>query len=610
MAFYDQGIFIRTQSPRAGFGERVIAAAQAALAKFRETKIPTETIADLTHPEYNTCLSNWIKWRLVFEGGDSFVDAYLKKYSRREDESDFKDRKEIAPTPAFAKGAIMDIKNSIFQRMTDITRTGGPESYQQAIKGEISGVDLKGGTMNWFIGTHVLKELLVMKKVGVYIDSPLLIPSDPLRGPTLADKGKKHPYLYVYTAENIRSWVDDNGTYFALLLRDYEFTSSSLGLPNGETESYRFLWLDEDSKVNIQFFNSHGETLGESVRLEITEIPFVKFEITDSLLKDVANHQIALLNMESSDVGFCLKSNVPFYTEQYDGQATGSHLRKANSDGLPNLNEDGKGPIVGNQSDINIGTSDGRKYGKGLDRPEFIHPSPEPLNASILKQANLKNDIRTLVNLTLSSVQPAQASAESKQMDQVGLEAGLSSIGLELEHGERKIAAIWAMYEGSIDQPRVDYPQKYSLKSDAQRLDEADKYSDLALKVSSLKFKKELAKKVILMILADKINSKDLNQMLSEVDKSKMPFANQKAITEAIKDGYLSRQTVAEVLGLPDDEVDKAQVESDTKLAAIQAAQIKNPGVKNPAARGLPGDPNPNSGKDEKIGKQKRGAAK
>ena len=71
---------------------------------------------------------------------------------------------------------------------------------------------------------------------------------------------------------------------------------------------------------------------------------------------------------------------------------------------------------------------EGRRYGKGLERPGFIHPSSEPLEVSMAKQKELKEDIRTLIGLNLASLQSRRASAESKQEDVRTKEEGLSFI--------------------------------------------------------------------------------------------------------------------------------------------------------------------------------------
>ena len=72
----------------------------------------------------------------------------------------------------------------------------------------------------------------------------------------------------------------------------------------------------------------------------MTRIPFILLDIGESLMKDVANHQIALLNLGSSDVSYALKANYPFYTEQQDLRAVGDHLKH-------NVNPDGTAQIGG-----------------------------------------------------------------------------------------------------------------------------------------------------------------------------------------------------------------------------------------------------------------------
>ena len=73
---------------------------------------------------------------------------------------------------------------------------------------------------------------------------------------------------------------------------------------------------------------------------------------------------------------------------------------------------------------IKVGATHGRTYDKGMNPPAFINPSAEPLRASLELQDRLKRDIRELVNLAVSSL-AVRASAESKAMDNQGLEAGL-----------------------------------------------------------------------------------------------------------------------------------------------------------------------------------------
>ena len=179
--------------------------------------------------------------------------------------------------------------------------------------------------------------------------------------------------------------------------------------------------------------------------MELTRIPFVMLDIGNSLIKDVCGHQIALLNLGSSDVSYALRSNFPFYIEQKDLRAVGAHLKHAaTADGTATTGGQGAA-----ETDIQVGATHGRSYDKGMNPPSFINPSAEPLRASLELQERLKGDIRELVNLAVSSL-AVRASAESKVMDNQGLEAGLSYIGLLLESAERQLCEHWAAYEERV----------------------------------------------------------------------------------------------------------------------------------------------------------------
>ena len=137
------------------------------------TSLPNTTlprVIDSRHPGFHSNSLNWTKWRLTYEGGENFRDKYLKEFTKREDHDDFENRRNMTPIPTFAKSAINDIRNAIFQRMRDILRAGGSENYKRAINGLDLGVDRRGATMNAFLGVNVLTDLLIMGRVGVFVE--------------------------------------------------------------------------------------------------------------------------------------------------------------------------------------------------------------------------------------------------------------------------------------------------------------------------------------------------------------------------------------------------------------------------------------------------------
>src|SRR4030042_7132190 len=135
-----------------------------------------QIITNIRHPNYLRDSSYWSTWRDTYEGGDDYTQSYLQQFSARETSTEFNARKLITPVPAFAKAAVNDIRNSVFQRMRDILRKGGSNTYTEAVEGMQGGVDLRGSNMNVFMGYQVLTELCVMGRCGVFIDMPTLAP--------------------------------------------------------------------------------------------------------------------------------------------------------------------------------------------------------------------------------------------------------------------------------------------------------------------------------------------------------------------------------------------------------------------------------------------------
>lgn len=581
-------------------------------------------INDLRHPQYVMNQLSWEKWRLTYLGGERFLRRYMKKHSKREDDTDYRERLAVSYVPAFAKSAVNEVKNSIFQRISDVTRVGGAESYVSAMCGLKGGVDLHGSTMNAFIGRDILPELLTMAKVGVYVDMP------PIEGATQADRLGKRPYMYWYKAEDIRSWSfqdERNGDpteFRSLLLRDNAYNyEKEWVLPTSVSTTYRHMWIGEDGYVHVQFFDSEGVGLyprgvenGKIIRLEIRKIPFVMMTLSDSLLADVADYQITLLNLASTDIAFALRANFPFYTEMVDWRTRSPYVKDGQGSTITNsIVEPAAGELAGfygqptnivNQSnarEIPLGIGSGREYPLGTERPGFIHPSPEPMKVSMEKQKQLKEEIRQLVALAITSLQPRPASAESKDLDNQGLEAGLSYIGLELEHGERKIAEFWAMYEGG-DAPTVQYPTQYSLLTDAERLAKGKELKEMMPNVPSLTYQKEIAKEIAVITVGGKVSHETMVKIKQEIDEAKVVVTDPEVIAIDLEAGLVSTKTASRARLYPPGEDEAAKIDHADRLERIAASQGETAG--NPGARGVPdlaGDTK--GGKAEKTGSQK-----
>ncbi len=561
-------------------------------------------VTDIRHPYWRSKFNEWRKWRLVSEGGDQFINEYLEQYTGREGLNDFNRRKRITPTPNFSSSAVTEINNSIFQRLIDVTRKGGSDNYQEAVRGTGDGIDLQGASMNSFLGLQLLPELLPMSRVGIFVDMPVL------SGSTIQAQLQERPYIYLYTAENILSWRRRPGApdeFQSVLLKDFvEETNHTFGLPDKTIERFRLIFL-EDGVVHIKFFerfmtsadvpaerqiDQFGNPTDIDIILDVDRIPFVLVELSDSLLSNIANHQIALLNLESSDIAYAMMSNFPIYTEQRSPLDL-NHLKQA-AGGDQGTSDEANASIT-KEREIEVGSLHGRLYPLQTDRPDFIHPSSEPLIVSMAKQQQLKQDIRDLVNLNLSNIKPKLQSAESKQIDEHGLEAGLSALGLVLEHAERKIASFYAMMEGTSKVATILYPETWALRTESDRRLEVKELQELRNAVPSVKFSKAISVQLAQVVLGQKLSKEDLEAIVKEIESASAVSADPDIIFPALEAGILDLKTAALLFGYPEEVVAAAKIDHAERIARIAEAQASQ------AARGNPdADQDPNSGKKEK----------
>lgn len=558
-------------------------------------------ISELVHPTYEAMAPNWAFWRSTLNSGQSYIDSQLQKYSKSELKEDFEQRRKITYNPARARGALYKIRNAIFQRLTDVVRTGGSDSYNRAILGLDGGMDFRSASMMSFMGEQVLPSLLGLGSHYIYVDMPR-VPE----GASVADTIGIRPYLYCYNVEDVRNWVYDYssqpGEFSSVLLRRTTVITDEYGLPDEHVETYRLMQRVIDG-VQVIDFDKNGNQVDNFV-LAISRIPLVRVNIGESLLLDIAGHQRAMLQMASSDVNALVKGNFFLYTEQVDPRFS-HNLRgpgHPRSDGSAPGNEpsdrvaylqgvfgDDETSPQREDATTNVlgGPGQGRAYGKGLDRPGFVSPDPGPALASMNKQEAMAKEIRELVDLALTGMAAQYAAAESKRIDQGGLEAGLSYIGLKLSQAENEIGAIWAEYESRDSAPMVVYPKAYSLKTDAERQEEASRLAKLRAAAASDLYKRMLSKQIITTLIGDKVPPHELEAMFAEIDNAPGVESDVDALRSDVEIGLVTTATASRLRGYAEGEAEKAKDEHAERLARIAEAQSSARGVSD--AQGSPG---------------------
>lgn len=518
----------------------------------------------MNHPTYDSTLLT--KYRYTYSDPAQFMLTYLyKRYD--EEDSAWMDRQRLKHNPAFAREAVDEFARALVQRSSEIKRVGGHPLYHRLVEGLDGGIDRQGNSMNAFLSKFIIGELMAMGSVGVYVDNDSYTPN------TLVAESR--PYIYSYTAEDILNWHYADGELQALLIRDHVEKLED-NLPVGYEWNYRKI-LKVDGGVYVQILDESEEILSESF-LALPHIPFVRLSIPYSLLRDTADYQITLLNIRSASTYLTWSGNFPLYTEQYNPHA--ELARKADPD----------------DTKTKVGTLTGVRYPQGTERPQWVHPSSEPLKVTMEQEEKLKQEIRQLTALAITNLSTRLVSAESKQRDREGLESGLSVIGMALQSAENQISTYWHDYKRAKP-AEIQYPRKYELLGEEERRANAKELNDLQHAVPSVAFQKETAKIIASTLHGHRVPYDILMRMHKEIDESPVPTADPEILKSDHEAGFVSDETASIGRGYKAGEAVKAREDHAQRIARIQAAQsAEGPrGVKDL-------DTNPGqSAKDEKT---------
>jgi len=511
--------------------------------------------------------ADWFEWRYCYEGGSAFREEYLYRFSDRETKEEFIRRRNLTPIPSFARLEINRVKNSLARRFPDIIRRGGSAAWQEAMAGDGRGVDRRGTSMNSYLAKYILPESLVMRWVGVLVTAPRV------KGDSAADVPQDfRPYLNYYPVESIEkiipAKVDSSSDWAAVLLREVDRTVDVKTGTVTEGTVYRYLYLDpdRDGRVTIERITEMGEPVEAPIYTNLTEVPFVLVDVGASLMKPVASYQISHLNLMSADTAYAIDANYPFMVRQRGNVAT-EHL-------------------IGAEDEATTGVKKGLFYDKGVNPPAFISPPTEPMSTALAFRKAFREEVRDLVTGTLEGL------GEDGTM-----EAGLAFIGQCLEDAEARMWDHWVAYESADASrrrvPQILYPETWNLKTDAERLEEANQYIDTMNKLPVQEGKKEAAKVAYEILFRGKLKAKDLDNIKKKVDEAPFTTSDAKIIIDAKKEGIVSAETAAMALGFNPDEAEKAKKDQADRAAQVVAAQADAAGG---AARGNPdGSVDPNS---------------
>lgn len=549
----------------------------------------SKSLIGIQHPEYSAMYSEWVKWRLCYQGGIDFRDGYLQRYSKREEKPDFDLRKKITYIPAHARSAINIVRNALAVRIPEVVREGS-DLFTEVMASNVDGMNK---TINSFVVLEVIPLLLTQGKRFVVVDAPALgVP-----GATRAEDAGA-PYYYALNAENMLSWAYDvDGNFTAVLMELHrEVTDPVTGLTISLEKIFRYMRLVPEGVVDdpdglslqgpgvfVKDIDDSGKLVEDPRVLPISRIPVVEFRLVSSLMGEIAEHQIALLNLASTDMDFLWRGNFPIYTEQVNKSSAGIRPRgtKAAQEGAGT----GEDSIQNRESGTGhgsrqrrVGVAKGLVYPEGNDRPDFIAPGVDNLKVSMEKQEGLVKDIRVLVDLALVSLsaKAIEQSGASKMADRVGEEAGLAYLGRSLESGEREMAELFHMMSGEENKTvSVTYPENYTLKTEAERIEEAKALAEMSSVVKSPKYKKMVNARVAEVLLRSVASPEELKSIQDDIMAQEFIDEDKTRADIIAKDnalGLVSNETASKLRGYPEGEPGKAVAEK-AELANTMAGR-------------------------------------
>lgn len=161
-----------------------------------------------------------------------------------------------------------------------------------------------------------------------------------------------------------------------------------------------------------------------------------------------------------------------------------------------------------------------------------------------------------------------------------------------MEDAENKFAEFYAEYEtapGKIptDVAKVEYPDRWNLKSDEERLKEAETIAKMIYAVPGKEIKTELAKMVADTLFGGKLSSKRMSAIVKDIENANYATSDPQVVKIAHELGLVGNKTASISLGYDEDEHVEAQKDRAKRVALTKEAQTPG-GLQNPAARGVP----------------------
>lgn len=447
------------------------------------------------HTQYKGMMPRWEYYIRSYLGGKEYQDGKFLQEYQLELESEYFKRLAYTPLDNHARNVI-DIYSSFLFRVLP-TRELGSLADDMSVEQFLDDADLEGRSFNALM-REAQNYASVYGHCWIMVDKPSV--NVMTRGEEL-EQGIR-PYLNIYTPENILDWKytrAETGYYYLEYLKIRECIED-------DGEYYKIWYLDKVDTVFLPTANRDEPKLIESLPNPLGKIPAVILYnqrspmrgIGVSDLTDIADLQKSIYNELSEIEQIIRLSNHPSLVKTRDTEAVG-----------------GAGSIIEIPDNIDANL-----------KPYILQPSGSNLDGvikSIMHKVDAINRLSHVgaIRATGERIQSGIALRTEFQL----LNARLAQKAKLMEHAEEQIWRLFALWQETIFDGEVEYPDTFDIRdwaTDLELLQQAK-----ASNIKSTTFNKELDKQIARTVIEEDDMLEVIDQEIDTNTQALGEFAQQ-----------------------------------------------------------------------------------
>ena len=435
-----------------------------------------------THKDYKENISNWEYYIRSYNGGyDYMIGQYLNRYNLELD-NEFNQRLANTPLDNHCRNIVQIYSSFLFRVKPN--RDFGSMAEEPSLESFLKDADLEGNSFN-----AVIKQ--AQNYASIYGHCFLVLDKPAVQTRTKADELNQdiRPYISIVTPENVLDWNfkrEVNGKYYLDFLKVREEVDKEGG-------TYMRMWYPD--RIDTLYQKDEQEpSIIDTAENQIGKIPAV-------ILYNSKSHKRGLGMSDLTDISDLQKSIYNDYSEIEQLIRLSNHPSLVKT---PSVNASaGAGAIIEMPEEIDSNL-----------KPYLLQPSGANLQSimdSIKHKVEAINRIAHTGAVRTTKQQVSSGIALQTEFEL--LNARLSEKADNLEIAEEQLFRCYAMFQNTVFDGEINYPDSFNLKDYAYDL---QFYSMAkAMNLQSPTFNKEVDKEIVRSVID---NDEKLTQAFEEID--------------------------------------------------------------------------------------------